>query len=189
MEERSVPGSRRTGRAPRRVRRPLRESPRAAIARGVAARAPRPNGASPSGKAAVFGTAIRRFESSRPSQFSGVADRSDFWVAALPTPLSPSIRTGMVDAAARLPSEITRFIASPRMTRSPNVSVPSTFFLMRLISPASASIFKALLIETSSRSGEAGLTTKSTAPRRIALIAVSMEPCAVCTMIGGIPCA
>ena len=71
------------------------------------------------------------------------------------------------------------------MTRSPNVSVPSTFFLMRLISPASASIFSALLIETSSRSGEAGLMTKSTAPRRMALIAVSMEPCAVCTMIGG----
>ena len=32
--------------------------------------APSRDGASPSGKAAVFGTAMRRFESSRPSQFS-----------------------------------------------------------------------------------------------------------------------
>ena len=58
---------------------------------------------------------------------------------------------------------------------------------MRVISPCSASILSALLIETSSRSGLAGLTTKSTAPARIALIAVSIEPWAVCTMIGGMP--
>ena len=71
------------------------------------------------------------------------------------------------------------------MMRSAKVSVPSAFFLMRVISPCSASILRALLIETSSRSGEVGLTTKSTAPARIALMAASIEPCAVCTMTGG----
>ncbi len=34
------------------------------------------------------------------------------------------------------------------------------------------------------RSGEAGLTTKSNAPLRIAVTTVSMPPCAVCTMTG-----
>ena len=71
--------------------------------------------------------------------------------------------------------------------RSEKVSVPSAFFLMRAISPCSASILSALLMETSSRSGEAGLTTKSAAPARMALMAASMEPCAVCTMTGGLP--
>ena len=84
-----------------------------------------------------------------------------------------------------VPSAITRCMASPRMTRSAKVSVPSAFFLMRVISPCSASILRALLIETSSRSGEVGLTTKSTAPARMAVMAVSIEPCAVCTMMGG----
>ena len=93
----------------------------------------------------------------------------------------------MLEAAARLPSVITRCMASPRSTRSEKVSVPSSFFLMRVISPCSASIFSALFSETSSRSGLAGLTTKSTAPARMALMAVSIEPCAVCTMIGGVP--
>ena len=106
----------------------------------------------------------------------------------------------LADAASRLrsargcwrrrrgvPSATTRCMASPRMTRSAKVSVPSAFFLMRVISPASASIFSALLIETSSRSGDAGLTTKSTAPARMALMAASIEPCAVCTMMGGMP--
>ena len=67
------------------------------------------------------------------------------------------------------------------------MSVPSAFFLMRAISPCSASILSALLMDTSSRSGEAGLTTKSTAPARMALMAASIEPCAVCTMTGGLP--
>ncbi len=110
-------------------------------------------------------------------------------ISSLPTPDSPSIRTAMLafDAAARRPSEMTRGMAVPRMTRSLKVSVPSTFFLMRVISTASASILSALLIDTSSRSGLAGLITKSTAPARMALMAVSIEPCAVCTMIGGMP--
>ena len=85
----------------------------------------------------------------------------------------------MLEAAARLPSAMTRFMASPRMMRSPNVSVPSARFLMRVISPASASILSAERIETSSRSGLAGLTTKSTAPARMAPIALSIEPLAV----------
>ena len=107
-------------------------------------------------------------------------------ISSLPTPLSPSIRTGMLEAAARRPSAMTRCMASPRSTRSAKVSVPSAFFLMREISPCSASIFSALLMETSRRSAEVGLTTKSTAPARMALMAVSIEPCAVCTMTGGL---
>ena len=65
--------------------------------------------------------------------------------------------------------------------------MPSARFLMRVISPLSASIFSAERIDTSSRSGLAGLTTKSTAPSRMALIAVSIEPLAVSTMMGGMP--
>ena len=41
-------------------------------------------------------------------------------------------------------------------------------------------------METSSRSGLTGLTTKSTAPARIAVMAASMLPWAVCTMAGGL---
>jgi hypothetical protein len=78
---------------------------------------------------------------------------------------------GMLEEAARRPSDNTRCIVSPRAIRSEKVRVPSTFFLMRVISPASAWIFKALLIETSRRSGLAGLTTKSAAPARMALMA------------------
>ena len=92
----------------------------------------------------------------------------------------------MLEAAARRPSAITRCMAWPRMMRSEKVSVPSAFFLMRLISPCRASIFSALLMETSSRSIEVGLTTKSTAPARMAVIAVSIEPLAVCTIMGGV---
>jgi hypothetical protein len=92
----------------------------------------------------------------------------------------------MLDAAARRPSAITRCMAWPRMMRSEKVSVPSAFFLMRVISPCRASIFNALLMETSSRSIEVGLTTKSTAPARMAVIAASIEPLAVCTMMGGV---
>ena len=73
------------------------------------------------------------------------------------------------------------------MMRSENVSVPLAFLFRRASSPCRASILRALLIETSRRSGEVGLTTKSTAPARIAPIAVSSEPLAVCTMIGGPP--
>ena len=58
---------------------------------------------------------------------------------------------------------------------------------MRAISPCSASILSALLIDTSRRSGEVGLTTKSAAPARMAAIAASIEPCAVWTMMGGVP--
>ena len=108
-------------------------------------------------------------------------------ISSLPTPLSPSMSTGMLEAAARCPSEMTRCMAWPRMMRSPKVSVPSAFFLMRAISPCSASILSALLIDTSRRSGEVGLTTKSAAPARMAVMAASIEPCAVCMMIGGVP--
>ena len=51
-------------------------------------------------------------------------------------------------------------------------------------SASSASTFSALAIAVRSRSGEAGFTTKSNAPSRIADTTVSMPPCAVCTMTG-----
>ena len=108
-------------------------------------------------------------------------------ISSLPTPLSPSISTGMLEAAARRPSAMARCMAWPRMMRSAKVSVPSAFFLMRAISPCSASILSALLIDTSRRSGEVGLTTKSAAPARMAAMAASIEPCAVWTMMGGVP--
>ena len=55
---------------------------------------------------------------------------------------------------------------------------------MRLISPSSASILSAFLMETSSRSGLTGFTTKSTAPAPMAAMAASMLPSAVNTMAG-----
>ena len=91
----------------------------------------------------------------------------------------------MVDLAARLPSSMTRVIAALPVIRSAKPSEPLAWALMRLSSPASASILSAFLMETSSRSGLTGFTTKSTAPARIAEIAASIEPWAVCTMAGG----
>ena len=55
-------------------------------------------------------------------------------------------------------------MASLPATRSAKPSSPLAEAFMRLISPSSASIFSAFLMETSSRSGLTGLTTKSTAP-------------------------
>ena len=46
----------------------------------------------------------------------------------------------MFEAAARLPSVMTRVIASPRRTRSLNVSVPSAVFLRRAICDATTRI-------------------------------------------------
>ncbi len=55
---------------------------------------------------------------------------------------------------------------------------------MRRTSSSSVSTRRAFLIETWSRSAPAGLTTKSTAPARIALTTVSMDPLEVWTMTG-----
>ena len=57
---------------------------------------------------------------------------------------------------------------------------------MRTSSSASASILRAFLIETSSRSGLTGFSTKSAAPACIAAMAASMLPGSVCTMTGGL---
>ena len=62
--------------------------------------------------------------------------------------------------------------------------MPDWLRFMRCNSPASALVESALRIETCSRSARAGLTTKSTAPARIAEMTLSMPPCAVCTITG-----
>ena len=67
---------------------------------------------------------------------------------------------------------------------SRKVRVPAAARFMRAISPSSAPSFSAFSIETCRRSAEAGLTTKSTAPARMAPTTVSMPPWAVCTMTG-----
>ena len=97
-------------------------------------------------------------------------------ISSLPTPDSPSISTGMVELAARLPSSSTLVMASLPAIRSAKPSSPLADALMRAISSASASILSAFLMETSSRSGLTGLTTKSTAPARMAVMAASMLP-------------
>ena len=64
------------------------------------------------------------------------------------------------------------------------VSVPARLRLMRCNSPSSALVASALRSDTCSRSAPTGLTTKSTAPARIAETTLSMPPCAVCTITG-----
>ena len=82
----------------------------------------------------------------------------------------------MPELAARRPSSMTRFMASLPAIRSAKPSSPEAVAFMRVISPASASIRSAFLMETSSRSGLTGFTTKSTAPARMAEMAASMLP-------------
>ena len=115
--------------------------------------------------------------------------RSDVpWTAratnSLPTPDSPSSRTGMFDFAARSPSRTTRIISSLLESRSFRCSAPEARLFIRRISSSSASKRSAFLIDTCSRSAPTGLTTKSIAPARIAEITASIEPCAVWTMTG-----
>jgi hypothetical protein len=103
--------------------------------------------------------------------------------SSLPTPDSPSIRMGMPDAAAFWASRITRSIDGLLPMMSLKATVPPRR-APRLASTSSASTLSALAIAAFSRSGEAGLTTKSNAPSRIADTTVSMPPLAVCTMTG-----
>ena len=63
-------------------------------------------------------------------------------------------------------------------------SVPDWLFFIRASSPSSALALSALRRLTCSRSAPTGLTTKSTAPARIAETTLSMPPCAVCTITG-----
>jgi hypothetical protein len=108
-------------------------------------------------------------------------------IISLPTPDSPSMRMGMFDCAPRLPSLITFAMAGDEAMRSEKVREPPTFLLRRLTSSVRAFTFSRFWIETLSRSGLTGFTTKSSAPARMALITVSIEPCAVCTMTGRSP--
>ena len=63
-------------------------------------------------------------------------------------------------------------------------SVPERLCLMRASSPSSALVLSALRRLTCRRSAPTGLTTKSTAPARMADTTLSMPPCAVCTITG-----
>ena len=66
-----------------------------------------------------------------------------------------------------------------------NVSVPDWLRLMRReLAFERACVASALRSDTCSRSAPTGLTTKSTAPARIAETTLSMPPCAVCTITG-----
>ncbi len=105
-------------------------------------------------------------------------------ISSLPTPDSPSISTGMVEAAAFSAAFSTGCMAGERVMMSAMVSVPSRLRLRRCNSPASALVASALRSETCRRSGLAGLTTKSVAPARITDTTLSMPPWAVCTITG-----
>ena len=105
-------------------------------------------------------------------------------ISSLPTPDSPSIRTGMAEAAAFSAALSTGCMAAERVMTSSMVSVPSRLRFIRCSSPASALVASALRSDTCSRSALAGLTTKSVAPARIAETTLSMPPWAVCTMTG-----
>ena len=82
------------------------------------------------------------------------------------------------------PGDLTCFIAGDAPIRSSKVSVLLAFFFSRSTSPVSVPICSALRIETTMRSGQAGLTKKSLAPACMASTTVSMPPVAVSTMTG-----
>ena len=90
----------------------------------------------------------------------------------------------MAEAAAFSAACSTGRMAAERVITSAMVSVPSRLRLSRCNSPASALVASALRNETCSRSGLAGLTTKSVAPARMTDTTLSMPPWAVCTMTG-----
>ena len=110
------------------------------------------------------------------------------WMArainSLPTPDSPAIRTGMVEAAAFSAMRRAASMAGLLVMMSLKPSVPDRLCLMRLSSPSSALVLSALRRLTCMRSAPAGLTTKSTAPARMAETTLSMPPWAVCTITG-----
>ena len=90
----------------------------------------------------------------------------------------------MFEAAAFCPSRMTRSMPGPRVMMSRKPSTPAAGRRERRTASSIASTFSALAIAERSRSGDAGLTTKSKAPARIAETTVSMPPCAVCTITG-----
>ena len=89
------------------------------------------------------------------------------------------------EAAAFSAALSTGCIAGERVMTSAMVSVPSRLALdAAAIRPPAPWSPSALRSETCSRSGLAGLTTKSVAPARIADTTLSMPPWAVCTITG-----
>ncbi len=90
----------------------------------------------------------------------------------------------MVEAAAFSAMRSTACIAGLLVMMSPKPSVPVRACFMRANSPSSALRLSALRKLTCRRSPPTGLTTKSTAPARIAETTLSMPPCAVCTITG-----
>ncbi len=105
-------------------------------------------------------------------------------ISSLPTPDLPATSTGMVEAAAFSAMRMTACILALLVMMSAKPSVPARLCLMRDNSPSSALALSALRTLTAKRSPPTGLTTKSTAPARIAETTLSMPPCAVCTMTG-----
>ena len=90
---------------------------------------------------------------------NGRPARSDApWMArasnSLPTPLSPVISTGMLEAAARLPMRTTGAIAGAVAIMSSKPIWPAARFFMRTTSVFRFDISSALRIETMIRSGE-----------------------------------
>ena len=105
-------------------------------------------------------------------------------MTSLPTPLSPVIRTGMEDLAARAPSALTIRMAGLSPTMSSKLVRPWARLVRRPTSAVSRFICRALRTPTSSRSGPTGLTKKSWAPACMALTTMSMPPLAVRTITG-----
>jgi len=95
---------------------------------------------------------------------------------SLPTPDSPPISTGMFEAAAFSAKRSTSSMLELLVMMSLKPSVPARLRLMRLSSPSSALVVSALRRLTCRRSTPAGLTTKSTAPARMAETTLSMPP-------------
>ena len=119
----------------------------------------------------------------------GLPARSDEpWTAraitSVPTPLSPVIRMGIDDLAARSPRRLTMSMAGEVPIRSSKVVRPEACFLRRSTSLLRDPMERALRIETVIRSGDAGLTKKSHAPACMAWTTVSMPPVAVSTITG-----
>ena len=108
-------------------------------------------------------------------------------IISLPTPDSPSISIGMLDWAPRRPRRSTLAMAGAEAMRSLKLRAPPTFLLSRFTSSVRALTLSRFWTDTLRRSGLTGLTTKSSAPARIALMTVSIEPWAVCTMTGRSP--
>ncbi len=105
-------------------------------------------------------------------------------MTSLPTPLSPRISTGMSDVAARSAMRSTPRIEGAEAIMSSNFMPPSALRDRRFTSPVRLCIFRAFRILTTTRSGLAGLTMKSTAPRRIDCTIVSIPLVAVSMITG-----